>query len=250
MTVIGMTPKPASSPVDDPTQSTIIEYPESDGEPMGETGIHVRATMAIYSALRDYYRNQGRNDVYIAADMFLYYEEGNPRAQKAPDVMVIFGVDGSYERRSFKTWEEGATPTVIFEITSKSTWTEDLFNKSELYKRLGIKEYFIFDPLGEFLIEPFQGMRLIGNSYVALKMDADDALWSEELGLKLRRDDDTLRVIDPEDNTVMPVFDELAQAVVVAEQRAEQEAAARAAVENEVERLQAIIEQLQQESDQ
>lgn len=250
MTIASVTLKPAPLPVDDPIQQTIIEYPDSDGEPMGETGIHVRATLALYSALYDLFRLRGWSDLYIAADMFLYYEKGNPRAQKAPDVMVIKGVDGSYERRSFKIWEEGAAPAVIFEITSKSTWVEDLVNKSDLYKQLGVKEYFIFDPLAEFLSDPFQGMRLVGKDYVPLKMDADGALWSEELGLKLRRDGDMLRVIDPEDNTIMPVFGEIAQVLVAAEQRAEREAQRAETAESEVERLQAMIEQLQTESSQ
>jgi hypothetical protein len=92
-----------------------VVYPESDGKPMGETGFHVKAMILLHDLLKDLLA--GRLDVYIAVDLFLYYERGNPRAVKAPDVMVILGV-GNHERRTFKTWEEQAVPTVIFEVSS------------------------------------------------------------------------------------------------------------------------------------
>ena len=30
-----------------------------------------------------------RPDVYVSGDLFIYYEEGNPRARAAPDVFVV-----------------------------------------------------------------------------------------------------------------------------------------------------------------
>jgi len=138
-----------------------IVYPESDGEPMGETGSHVRASMHLYGALRQFYLD--KSDVYITADMFMYYEKGNPKACKAPDVMVIKGVHTKYERRSFKLWEEKAGPCVIFEISSRSTMIDDLVIKSNLYAALGVHEYYLFDPLREFLEEGLTGFRLADN---------------------------------------------------------------------------------------
>ena len=93
-------------------------YPDSDGKPMGETGFHVRAILHLYGALTLFFQQRG--DIYVAADMFWYYQEGNPRANKSPDIMVIKGV-GNHERRSFKSWVENALPCVIFEISSAST---------------------------------------------------------------------------------------------------------------------------------
>ena len=110
------------------------EYPESDGAPMGETGFHVIATLGLLGTLKQYFRDE--LDVYVAADMFFYYEKGNPKKNKAPDVMVIRGV-GNHERRVFKLWEEKAGPCVIFEVTSKSTKNEDTVEKKKLYASLG-----------------------------------------------------------------------------------------------------------------
>src|SRR4051794_1789758 len=87
-----------------------IEYPASDGQPMAETGIHVQAIMLLFEALRDALPATD----FIAADMFWYWEEGQPRSCVAPDVMVVKGV-GRSERRSFFTWREGgAVPCIVF----------------------------------------------------------------------------------------------------------------------------------------
>ena len=123
-----------------------IVYPYSDGKPMGESGIHVNQILLLKSLLDLHY--QKKNDVYVCADMFLYYEEGNPAKNVSPDVMVILGVP-KYERKSFFTWKEGKSPDVVFEITSESSFLYDTTTKLKLYQKLGVKEYFIFNPLAE-----------------------------------------------------------------------------------------------------
>ncbi len=143
-----------------------VIYPESDGEPMGETGYHVRASLDLFGALRQFFINE--SDVYVSADMFFYYEKGNPRACRAPDVMVTKGV-GNHERRIFKLWEERSGPCVIFEITSKSTMIEDMVNKSSLYASLGVREYYLFDPLEEYLDSSLIGFRLEEQQFIGTK---------------------------------------------------------------------------------
>ena len=158
-------------------KSSAITYPDSDGKPMGETGFHVRAILHLYGALTLFFQQRG--DIYVAADMFWYYQEGNPRANKSPDVMVIKGVD-NHERRSFKSWEEGATPRVIFEITSESSMVEDMVTKSSLYARLGVREYFIFDPMREYVSSRMLGFRLREGEYEAVTPESDGRVFSEE----------------------------------------------------------------------
>ena len=65
--------------------------------------------------------------------------------------MLIKGV-GKHERRSFRTWEEKAVPCVIFEITSEEGREVDAVEKPAVYARLGVKEYFLFDPERAYLI--------------------------------------------------------------------------------------------------
>ncbi|CAN2041427.1 putative restriction endonuclease domain-containing protein [Candidatus Magnetomoraceae bacterium gMMP-15] len=205
--------------ISDYEDSDII-YPESDGEPMGETGFHVRASMYLYGALSQYFID--RKDIYVAANMFLYYEKRNPRANKVPDVMVIKGVD-NYERRTFKIWEENAIPCVIFEITSKSTAIEDLMNKSKLYESLRVSEYFLFDPLGEYLESALIGFRLKNNVYLPINLDSNGRLFSKELGVFLTIESNILRIIDAKTNNLIPSLNEAIMLIGQEAQRAEQE---------------------------
>lgn len=46
-----------------------------------------------------------------------YYEEGDTSSVTSPDVFVVKGID-KHDRRTYKLWEEGVAPCVVFEITS------------------------------------------------------------------------------------------------------------------------------------
>lgn len=199
-----------------------VEYPESDGEPMGETGLHVLATLGLFGALKFYFAN--RSDVYVAADMFLYYQEGKPSANTAPDVMVIKGVPNQ-ERRIYKLWEEKVAPCTIFEVTSLSTWREDIVSKLMLYARLGVTEYYLFDPEGDYLDEQFTGFRLEDGLYTSITPEADGTLRSRELGLAFWPEGYMLRVGDPATGERILMLDEAVSRARSEAERAEQEAA-------------------------
>ncbi len=128
------------------TTAQQVDYPETDGKPMAETDVHIDALLYLREALKDYFRDAPQ--VYVAGNMLLYYEEGNPAACVAPDVFVVQGV-AKRERRTYKLWEEGQPPAVVFEITSRGSRLEDLGTKRVVYAMLGVREYFLYDPLGE-----------------------------------------------------------------------------------------------------
>ena len=133
-----------------------VHYPDSDGQPMAETDLHWQATVDLALMLKARYRD--RDDVYVASNNFVYYREGDPTSVFSPDVYVVFGVSPKL-RRMYKMWEEGAPPSVVFEITSRSTSLEDEGNKKVLCARLGVREYWMFDPEGEALSPALQGYR-------------------------------------------------------------------------------------------
>jgi Uma2 family endonuclease len=173
-----------------------IIYPDSDGMPMAETEVHALELTNLWATLKHNFRL--RKDVYVVGNILLYVEEGNPGNRRSPDIMVVKGIDASYPRRSFKLWEENAAPCVVIELTSKETDDEDSGPKKALYQRLGVKEYFLFDPLHEYLERSLIGYRLIpraenGNGengevvteYEELQPDSQGALVSHELGLRL-----------------------------------------------------------------
>ena len=164
-----------------------IHYPSSDGEPMAENDAQRNAIMYGISALTRHFR--GRRDVYVSGDLLIYYEAGNPRVSIAPDVFVVFGVE-KRERRNYKLWEEGRAPAFVLEVASPSTWRDDVGRKRSVYARLGVREYWQYDPSGEHLPARLQGERLTRSGYVrqpvATALDGTLTLRSETLGLELR----------------------------------------------------------------
>ena len=76
-----------------------VRYPETDGKPIGETDIHIAQILGLLFALTRYFRDDPQ--VYVAADLLLYYVEGDPREFVVPDVFVARGVP-KRERRIYK----------------------------------------------------------------------------------------------------------------------------------------------------
>ena len=110
----------------------------------------------------DVLRARFGRDTSVHVDMGLYYlprdergdlpcEEGDQRTPTryapyvVPDVMVAFGVPRERYRSSYQTWRMGKAPDFVLEVASRSTWRRDYGAKRELYERLGVAEYMIFD---------------------------------------------------------------------------------------------------------
>jgi len=165
-----------------------VDYPESDGQPMAETELHFDETVDLLTRLRDRYAADPQ--VYVAGDMFVYYHEGDASAAVASDVFVVFGVP-KVRRRIFKIWEEGAVPAAVFEVTSRKTRAEDR-RKRALYAQIGVSEYVIYDPEGEYVRPPLQGYRLQGNAYDPIQPDGRGAIRLERLDLDVRIEEDGL----------------------------------------------------------
>jgi len=128
--------------------------------------------------------------------MFLYYEEGAPTEVVSPDLFVAFDVD-PHQRRSWFTWKEGKAPEVVFEFTSRGTKMADQVHKKALYEWLGVTEYFLFDPLDEYLRPRLQGFRLQAGHYSAIPTE-DGSLISQSLGLRLQANGNFLDLFEIE----------------------------------------------------
>jgi Uma2 family endonuclease len=217
-----------------------VEYPESDGQPMAESDLHRDEMIDLIKALQRRYRDEP--DVYVTGNLFLYYRQGDPRAVVAPDVFLVRGVP-KRKRRIYKLWEEGRSPVLVIEVTSDSTRKDDLVRKKGCYEWLGVEEYFLHDPLGEYLDPRLQGHRLAEGRYRPIPPDPDGSLTSRTTGLILKADGALLRLIDAETGEVLPQVDEQAERLRLAEERAEREAAARRAAEEELARLRRALAQ-------
>jgi Uma2 family endonuclease len=205
-----------------------IDYPTADGQPMAETTLHRKIMTDMIGGLERHFAHVP--DVWVGGNLFLYYEKGNPRAVVAPDVLLVHGVS-KWDRPIYKLWEEGRVPSLVMEITSSSTQDEDSGSKKKDYRRLGVEEYFLFDPYGDYLKPRLQGYRLQSGRYVPISREPDGSLVSRTTSLGLRSEGERLRLVDPATGRRLPWAEEEAEARVAAEARAEEEAAARRAAE-------------------
>ena len=211
-----------------------IYYPESDGEPMAETDTHVKLMARLRESLDRYY--QADPKVYVSANLFIYYVQGNPKKRVAPDIFVVQGVPKG-DRRVYKLWEEGTPPCLVIELGSKGTWREDQYEKWRLYEKLGVQEYYLFDPEYNYLVEPFIAWHLMEDGQYRLMKVKKGRIKSQVLGLELVDTGETLRRYDPATAQFLPTPAELEVARQQAEMRANAEREARQQAEAELAHL-------------
>ncbi|HEY9705329.1 MAG TPA: Uma2 family endonuclease [Allocoleopsis sp.] len=181
-----------------------IIYPSADGEPVAETYIHFYAISTTLETLKQYLTGK---EATVLANQFLYYAQGFPKIRVAPDVMVIFDVTPG-GRDNYKIWEERSVPKVIFEMTSKSTKDEDKIVKKNLYEQLGVQEYWLFDPKGEWIPEKLIGYGLQDGIYQKIT----DNL-SQSLQLRLEIDDHIIAFYRLDNGEKLLIPDELLAAL-------------------------------------
>ena len=178
-----------------------------------------------------------RPGVFIDYDSFICYDPADLNVRVSPDVYLAFGVDAGAirPRRLYLPWEVGKPPDWALEVASATTGREDVTRKPAVYARIGVAEYWRFDPSGgRYHGEPLYGGVLSGGVYrpVELTTEPDGILkgYSPVLGLSLSWDEGWPRFYDP----VTARYQETNREVWAA--RAEAEARA-AQAEAEVERL-------------
>ena len=178
---------------------SLYDYPESDGKPMAETPWHMEAMFDAIWALKEHFRD--RDDVYVGGNTMMYYVEDDTRTSVSPDVFVTFGVPRLPDRGVWRTWTEGGRfADFVLEVTSKSTRREDEGRKKDLYAKLGVREYWQFDPDGDYLDPMLRGRRLDpAGEYAPLVLEERDGALccGSLLGLELRLEGDRLRLFDP-----------------------------------------------------
>ena len=179
--------------------SRTVEYPDSDGEPM-ETPRHYFAGVYAVTVLM---RHFGKA-MHFGANNGVYYRKNDLNAVVVPDVYAVSGKPQTVEDWYF-LWEHDLPPDFVLEMASKTTYQRDKVAKRDIYARIGVKDYFMFDPTGRYLDEPLLGFRLSRSSWQRMEptrlADGGLSIRSEILKLDLRawRGDDhpTLRFFDP-----------------------------------------------------
>ncbi|MDE0193624.1 MAG: Uma2 family endonuclease [Gammaproteobacteria bacterium] len=207
-------------------------YPCEDNKPV-ESTVHDDLCAYAKAALR--VRYAARREVLVASNLGVFFERGNRRALVCPDMFVSFAA-GRGDRSSYKAWEEGGIPDFVLELLSVKTWRRDVEVKPPLYEALGVREFWIFDPLGR-LSDPVIGRRLdASGSYRPVPALRGGGWRSEVLGLDLVLHPGGFRFRDPATGEILP------DAVEAAAQH-DEEAAARRAAEARVAELEELLRQ-------
>jgi Uma2 family endonuclease len=128
-----------------------IIYPESDRQPMADNTKQYRWIVRLAENFKRLFADQ---QVFVAADLFWYPVEGQPKIVNAPDVLVAIGrPDGDApseplrERKHYKQWEEdNIAPQVVFEIVSPGNTVEEIQKKQVFYVQHGVLEIFFYNP--------------------------------------------------------------------------------------------------------
>ena len=191
-------PLPVPLPASPEPETVEIEYPSSDGQPMAENDKQAHAMVDLFLPLLTRYAEA--DNVYVGLDLLIYYQRGNNLRRVAPDVFVIRGVP-KRSRDTYKIWEEGKPPDFVLEVATPGTAGDNAGDKMELYARLGVREYWLYDPQGGLHEPRLQGFALVGAKYRRLRgrkrAGVTLAVGSRVLDLELRFEGERLRLWDP-----------------------------------------------------
>lgn len=213
---------------------TTVDYPESDGRPMGETDEHRDAMIRNIELLKLHYEGQ---KVYVTGDLLLYYQQGDPKKFIVPDLFIVKG-KSPIKRRTYRLWVEGIAPQLVIETTSRKTKKKDLQVKPGIYSRIGVREYFLYDPTCDYLDPPLQGNRLVEGVYHPISEEPTGGLYSLELELELRYEDGLLEFYKRGTSDRLLSHEELKQL----------ESEALQSAEAEIERLRAELESVRKKN--
>ncbi len=189
-----------------------------------------------------------RPDVFLDDGTFICYDPGNLNVRITPDVYLAFGVDAVAirPRKIYLPWEVGKPPDFALEVASESTASVDIRRKPDIYARIGVREFWRFDPTGgRYHRQPIWAGELVDGEYRELPQTREPdgilKVYSPLLGISLCWDDSWPRVYDPSTQTYDRNWRaEQAYAIAVRDQRdaAREE---RDAAQAEVERLQELL---------
>jgi Uma2 family endonuclease len=193
-------------------------------------------------------------ELFIGADLNLYYDGRHPQWHKRPDWFLVLGATPADQqanlRWSYVIWQESVSPFLVVELLSPGTENEDLGKKVrelgkpplkwEVYERiLRVPFYVVFDRY-EQILRVFQ---LQGGHYQEMPL-TDSRFWFEDLqlglgvwqGAYLGVEGRWLRWQDPADNWIPTAAEQAATEAAarrVAEQQAQAEAEARRVAEQQ-----------------
>ena len=166
---------------------TSDELPDSDDTPVDNEDQNFVPNLLLF--LLEYIWKT-RDDWYFGVDMGIYHTTGvSPRVPVIPDGFLSLGVErrkNGGSRSSYVMWEEEfISPILTLEVVSH-TYGDEYGKKLEIYRKLGIKYYVIYNP--QFWRRdghlPFEVYKLVDDDY---QLQIGEPLWMPEISLGIGR---------------------------------------------------------------
>jgi Uma2 family endonuclease len=206
---------------------------------MGETAFHDALTLYLVAVLKWLFEGQ---PCAIHHNLNIYLTPNYREYPVAPDIAIFKGLSYQWVP-SWKVGRTGPAPHVAFEIVSPETWTKDLTEKPAKYARMGVQEYFAYDP-NEPILPRSRSQRLYGwqldrqrSILLPMTPGAGGELWSEQLESWLVPDGVYLRLYDRDGQLRLTREEAEARQKEFERQRADREAARRKALEEKLRSL-------------
>ena len=239
-----MTPKPKTAP---PDAGEVIQFPDPPPEEM--TAYYTVNWPGYPGSLAEHFGNPETTIITseVAAALLLTPDWEDVRY---PDLLIAFDVDpaANRARKGYLIPEQGKPPDFVLEVASDSTYRHDATVKRADYARMGVLEYWRFDPDGDQPRRtPLAGDRLVNGLYQPIPLHrTEEGAYrgrSDSLGLDLCWEEGQLRLWDPVGQRYLQTFLELsARAAAEAAARRNADARARRLEEELARERQARIE--------
>lgn len=130
--------------------------------------------------------------VFVDAGTVICYNPENLNDRVFPDCYVAFDVPAGaiFAQSGYLIWQVGKAPDFALEVASESTARRDITFKRELYERIGVREYWRFDPSGgDYYGEPLAADRMVEGAHEPVELAVNDvgmlSGYSDVLGLWL-----------------------------------------------------------------
>lgn len=212
------------------TYDDLLDPQEDDV--IAEDTIHRKVTEGVAGILRHRYRADPT--VAVWSNLKIHFHIPGLTTGPGPDISVVAGVeDCDRRRRSFRYGQEPGTVRLVVEVVSKSSVKKDYQDLLQIYAPLGVEEYVAIHPLGPYSDGPFQltGWRLDRQAQQLrpIAPGPEGRILSRTTGLLFGTGKDGWRLAVWDAAT----GERLQPPAQEAEQRAEQETAARRKAEEE-----------------
>ena len=142
-----------------------LDFNPDDPEPLPDGMYQYPIFAEIFGILDAHLNTLGDPEtIFRSSNTVICYNPNNLNVRVGPDFYVAFDVDAEAIKRRlmYLPWEAGKPPDLALEVGSPSTGNEDTDGKRGIYARIGVREYWRFDPSGgDYYGEPLVGEKLV-----------------------------------------------------------------------------------------